>query len=243
MELSIKSDRLKEIINMVSTIVTETRLTLNEDEFRIRAVDESHVAMVDVSLSTKGFERYDVNEENVIGLNLDKISQFLKLVGSGETIDLSKDGEKLTIEHDTLTQRIPLLDTESMSEPNIPDLDLPTEIKAEASYIKTGIKAASGVSDNVLIKANEDKFKMEAEEDQDEVDLVVYADEFGQYEIGEEVESLFALDKLKNMVSSVSSKAPIFLRLGVDYSIEIEYRFAEGHGQALMLLAPRVVNE
>ncbi len=81
---------------------------------------------------------------------------------------------------------------------------------------------------------------MQAEADQDEVDLTLYADQLVGYSVDKEVESIFALEYLKNMVKPISNNAPVFVRLGPDHSMEIEYRFAEGHGKALMLLAPRI---
>ncbi len=240
MELSLKADRLKEITDIVSAVVTETLVVIDEDEFKIRAVDEANIAMVDISLLSKGFEEYNVEEEDIIGLNLERVQQFLRIVDSDDLLEISKEEGKLRIKRDNLTQSIPLLDTENIQDPDIPDLDLPTEIKTEAKTIQTGVKAANNISDQVKVKVDEMKFSIEAEGKEDEIDLTVYADQFGKYEVGEEIESLFALDYLKDMVSSVSSRAPIYLRLRSDHPMEIEYNFAEGYGSALMMLAPRI---
>ncbi len=196
--------------------------------------------MVDVSLMANVFEEYEVDGDNTIGLNLDKIDQFLGLIKSDYIIELGKEDGRLIARKGGLTQGIPLLDIEELSNPNIPDLDLPTEVKSKAGHIKTGIKAANYISDQVKITADDMKFKLSAESDQDEIDVTVYADEFAKYEVNEDIESNFAIGFLKDMLSSVSSKAPITVRLGSDHPIEIEYRFADGYGSALMMLAPRV---
>jgi len=240
MELSLKADRLKEITDIVSSVVTETLVVIDEDEFKVRAVDEANIAMVDISLLSKGFEEYNVEEKDIIGLNLERVQQFLRIVDSDDLLELSKEKGKLRMKRDNLTQSIPLLDTENIQDPDIPDLDLPTEVKTKAEYIQTGVKAANNISDQVKVEVDEMKFSIEAEGKEDEIDLTVYADQFGKYEVEEEIESLFALDYLKDMVSSVSSKAPIYLRLGSDHPMEIEYNFAEGYGKALMMLAPRI---
>ncbi|MFW6196276.1 MAG: hypothetical protein ACOC5D_02965 [Thermoplasmatota archaeon] len=51
---------------------------------------------------------------------------------------------------------------------------------------------------------------------------------------------MFALGYLKDMISPISKNAPVFVRLGADYPMEIEYTFAEENGKATMMLAPRV---
>lgn len=240
MELSLKVEKLKEIISIANTVVTETQVVMDENEFKINAVDEGNIAMVDISLLSEGFEKYSVEEEHIIALDLEKVQDFLKIVNSDDLLELTKEDKKLNIKRDNLSQIIPLLDTESISNPEIPTLDLPTEIKMKAEHIQTGIKAANSISDQLKVKADDMKLKIEAEGEQDEIDVTIYADEFGKYNVEEDIESFFALDYLKDMVSSVSSKAPIYLRLGSDHPMEIEYRFAEGYGRAFMMLAPRI---
>ncbi len=241
MNLSIKADRLKEITDMVSAIVDETRAVLDEEEFRIEAVDDSHVAMVVLSVQPNGFEEYEVDEKREIGLKLEKIQDFLKIVDKGEMVELSEEEEgRLKARSGNLTQIIPLLDTEGMDSPDIPDLDLSNEVKMKADFLQTGIKAAGSIVDQLRIKADEDKLQMMAEEDQDEIESTLHSDQFTEYDIEEDVESMFALEYLKDIVKPISANAPVFVRLGPEYPMEIEYRFAEGNGKATMMLAPRI---
>jgi len=240
MRLTLKADRLKEITDMVSAIVEETRAVIDEEEFRIEAVDSSNVAMVVLSVQPNGFDEYEVDGEKELGLRLNKIQDFLRIVDKGETIVLTEEEGRLRAESGNLRQSMPLLDTESMSPPNIPDLDLSSEIKMKADFLQTGVKAADSISDHLKVKADNKKLRFFAEGDQDEIDMTLYANEFPNYSVEKEIESMFAIDYLKGMVKPISAKAPVFLRLGPDFPIEIEYRFAEGNGKATMMLAPRI---
>jgi len=74
----------------------------------------------------------------------------------------------------------------------------------------------------------------------DEIESTLRADQFAEYDVEEDVESMFALEYLKDMVKPISANAPVFVRLGAEYPMEIEYRFAEGNGKATMMLAPRI---
>ncbi len=240
MELSLEADRLREIIDIVDAVVAEARFTVDEDELNVRAVDDSHVAMVDISVLSNGFEKYEVEGEETMALNLGKIKDFLKIIDSDAMVDLINEDGRLKLESGNLSQVIPLLDPEGMKSADIPDLDLSNELKMEADYLKTAVKAADTVSDGMKISLDDMKCSIMAESDQDEIDMTVYSDQFGKYDVEGEVESMFALQYLKDMISPVSSKAPIYVRIDSDYPMEIEYRFAEGTGMALMMLAPRI---
>ncbi|MEF8833029.1 MAG: hypothetical protein V5A66_05900 [Candidatus Thermoplasmatota archaeon] len=242
MKLSLKVNRLKEITNIVSAIVDETLAVVDEEEFRIEAVDESHVAMAVLSLQANGFEEYEVEEEKVLGLKLEKLEDFLRILDSDEMVELTKEDGRLKAKSGNLTQVIPLLDPEGMSNPDIPDLDLSNEVKMKADFLQTGVKAANSIGDSLKVKADDMKLQFLAVEDQeqDEIDMTIHADQFAKYSVDEDVESMFALDYLKDMISPISKKAPVFLRLGADYPMEIEYTFAEGNGKATMMLAPRI---
>ncbi|MEF8832758.1 MAG: DNA polymerase sliding clamp [Candidatus Thermoplasmatota archaeon] len=240
MRLSLKADRLKEIIDIVSAIVEETRAVIDEEEFRIEAVDESNVAMVVLSVQSNGFEEYEVEEENELGLKLEKIRDFLRIVDKEEMIVLTEEDGRLKAESGNLTQTIPLLDTEGMSIPDIPDLDLSSEVKMKADFLQTGVKAANSISEHLKVKADDMKVQFLAEGDQDEIDMTLYADQFATYSVEKEIESMFAIDYLRDMVKPISANVPVFVRLGPDYPIEIKYNFAEGNGEATMMLAPRI---
>jgi len=225
---------------MVSAIVDETRAVVDEEEFRIEAVDSSNVAMVVLSVQPNGFDEYEVDEEKELGLRLNKIQDLLRIVDKGVIIVLTEEDGRLRAESGNLRQIMPLLDTEGMSAPDIPDLDLASEVKMKADFLQTGVKAADSISDHLKVKADDMKLKFLAEGDQDEIDMTLYADQFATYKVEKEIESMFAIDHLKDMVKPISANAPVFMRLGPDYPIEIEYHFAEGNGKATMMLAPRI---
>ena len=51
----IKADSLKEFIGTVGSLVDEAKLNVNEDGIQIKAVDPSHVAMIETNLVKSAF--------------------------------------------------------------------------------------------------------------------------------------------------------------------------------------------
>ncbi|MFP3872317.1 MAG: DNA polymerase sliding clamp [Candidatus Natronoplasma sp.] len=237
----INSDVLKDLVEIVGTIVDEVKINLTEDGLSLKAVDPAHVAMVDLSLDKDAFESYEANETE-LGLNLKKMEQFLKLAEAGEIVSMKHDEEenRLVMGVTNITQKMALLDTAGMTDPNVPSLDLPLSLKVKGKYVLNGVKASENISDHISITANTDGFEILSEEDEDMVRLTLGEDELEELNANEEVRSLFALDYFSNMIKCVSKDTILDIELGADYPIKIEFTFADDNGNVRYLLAPRI---
>ncbi|MCK4613503.1 MAG: DNA polymerase sliding clamp, partial [Thermoplasmata archaeon] len=49
-EAKVKSEVLKETVNVISTLINEAKFKITGDGIRVMAVDGSHIAMIDLSL-------------------------------------------------------------------------------------------------------------------------------------------------------------------------------------------------
>lgn len=237
----IKSEILKELVEIVETIVDEVKINVDEDGLSLKAVDPAHVAMVEMSLDKDAFESFE-GEDTELGLNLSKIDQFLKLSGSGDVVKINHDEEenRLIMEVDNITQKMPLLDTAGMTDPNVPDLDLPIQLQLEGKHLLRGVKASENISDHVSIMAGPEGFEIFSEEDEDMVRLSLTKEDLDNFEANEEVQSLFALDYFSNMVKCVGKDTSIDMAIGGDYPIKMRFEFADGDGKVTYLLAPRI---
>ncbi len=237
----VKSETLKKLVDIVGTIVDEVKLNIGSDGINLKAVDPAHVAMVHLELTKNAFDSYEA-QETELGLNLSKLEQFLKLSSSDEMvkIDHIEDENRLVLEVDKITQKMPLLDTAGMTDPNVPQLDLPIHLVIEGKHLLKGVKASQNISDHIALTAGPDGFDMFSEEDEDLVRLSLSKDDIKELDAPEEVRSLFALDYFSSMIKSVSGDTLIQLELGRDYPVKLEFDFAEGNGHVRFLLAPRI---
>ena len=78
----LKSDVLKGIVNIISTLIDEVKFTITSEGMTLKAVDAAHVAMIEMNLTKGAFESFSA-EDTEIGLDLEKVKGVLKLAGSG----------------------------------------------------------------------------------------------------------------------------------------------------------------
>jgi len=236
-----RAEILKEVVNVVSTLVDEAKFTVNADGLTLRAVDPAHIAMVDLTLGKDAFEEFKADESE-IGIDIDKLSQFLKLAKADDMVDLKHDEDKrkLKIMVGDITRHMSLIDTTGMSDPKVPNLELPVSVTVRADDLMQGIRASETVSDHIALVASPDGFEMSCEGDMDQVHWRKAKKDLAALEAPSSVRSLFPLEYFSNMLKSVSSGSSVTMHLGSDYPVKMEFKIAGEKGEVRYLLAPRI---
>jgi len=242
----VSADTLTDTLDSVGVLVEECKIHLEEDGFEIRAVDPANVGMVDLSLSAAAFESYEA-DGGVIGVNLSRLEDIAGMADSGQLVHLELDEEtrKLHISIDGLEYTLALIDPDSIrQEPDIPDLDLSSEIVLEGADIDRAVKASDMVSDHIAlgVDAGDEQFYIDAEGDTDDVHLELTAEDLIALQAGD-AHSLFSLDYLKDMNKAISNDAEVTVELGQEFPVKIHYAIAEGEGQVTYMLAPRIQSD
>lgn len=243
-QTKVKSEVLKEVVDIVGTLVDEAKFSVGKEGIALKAVDPAHVAMVDLSLDKGAFEEYKADECE-LGLDIDKLKEVLKLARAGDIIGIKHDEEKnkLILNVGNITRRMSLVDTAGLSDPKVPNLDLPAKISIKVDELKQGIRASESVSDHLALISSPDGFEMFSEGDTDSVNLKLSKDLLEKLDCKEKVRSLFPLDYFSNIVKVISTPTTVTLSLGSDYPVKLEFNFADEKGSVTYLLAPRIESE
>ncbi|HEX16910.1 MAG: DNA polymerase sliding clamp [Thermoplasmata archaeon] len=243
-QAKIKAETLKKMIDIVSPLVNEVKLNVSPKGISLRAVDPAHVAMVDLEIKASAFEEYKA-EDMELGIDLDKLGSVMKLAGAGDTVQLEFDemSNRLIVKIGNLVRKIGLIDTTGMTEPKVPNLNLPAKITVKASDLYQGVKASEAVSDHIALLANRDFFELFAEGDTDTVNLRLPKDLLIDLDAPEKCRSLFSIDYFSSMIKPVKGDQPLTIYLGNDNPVKLEFEFADKNARATYLLAPRIESE
>lgn len=241
------ADTLGSTLDSVSVLVDECKIHLNEDGLAIRAVDPANVGMVDLSLDASAFESYEVDNDELVGVDLTRLEDLAGMADSGQLIDLELDEEthKLRLRMDGLQATMALIDPASIrEEPDIPDLDLPATIVLEGRDLNRAITAADKVSDHMELGVDVDRevFYVDARGDTDDIRLELTRDELIEFDVGA-ASSLFSLDYLRDINKAIPRDTEVQIRLGEEYPVKFTLPYAEGRGQVTYMLAPRIQSD
>jgi len=240
-DAKIRSDVLKEVVDVISTLVDEAKFNAGKDALVVKAVDPAHVAMVDLTLDRGAFESYKADDAE-LGLDMDKMKEVLKLSRAGDILAVTQDEEKnrLVVHVGNITRRMSLVDTAGMSDPKVPNLNLPAKIRVRTEELRQGIRASESVSDHIALIATPDGFEILSEGDTDSVNLKLPKDMLDELVCKEKARSLFPLDYFANMIKAISTAPIVTMYMGNDYPVRLEFDIAGGKGQVKYLLAPRI---
>jgi len=242
-DMKIRADILKETVELASCIVEEIKLTMKKDGLAVRAVDPSHVAMIEMKLSKKAFEEFKASDQD-IGIDLNKIKDLLKLIKPDEMVSWRSEDKKnrILFEVGNMKRYMSPVDLGGMTDPKVPDLTLPGKVVLDINEVRKGIRAAESISDHIAFLLSPNEFKMEAEGDTEKMELSLTKDKGISDMIAPgPMRSLYPLDYLTTMVKAINSPT-ITILMANDYPAKIEFQLANGAGEGSFLLAPRIEN-
>ncbi len=242
MRIKVGVKDLKELTNLLLTLVNEAKFEFTGDGLVVKAVDPAHVAMIILKVEPQGFMEYEVEEEE-LGVDLDKVKDILKLASSGDTVEITREENKLTFQIGNLTRSMALIDTSSLSVPKVPNLVLPGKVVIPKSDFVNGIKAAETITDSIVLKLTPTEFEMYAQGDEDSVRLNMPKDMLKEIQCEEPLKSMYPVDYLLKLAKAMDSADYVTIYLGTDYPVKIVFDIVNGNGEATYLLAPRIEGE
>ncbi|WOF16247.1 DNA polymerase sliding clamp [Methanoplanus sp. FWC-SCC4] len=243
LKAAIDTEIFKETVDVISAMVTECRLHINEDSFSTRAVDTANVAMISLDLSSSAFSSYE-GTDTEIGLDINKMKNIVSMMGKEDTLslDLPEGGYKMEMSFGGYKYSIALLDVNTVrKDPNPPNIELPGKVIISGTALNNAIKAAALVSDKIAFGINPEKgtFYMEADGDTDHINLELGTDELISL-VPAEARSMFSLDYLKDMGKVMSKADEVEIQIGIDHPVKFVFNIADGNGHVEYLLAPRI---
>lgn len=240
----IKSDVLKGIVYIVSTLVDEVKFSIRPDSVGLKAIDPAHVAMIEVNVSSKAFVSYFADESE-IGLDLDKVKSVLKLAGPNDNIIMEHDPDqgRLTFKIGNITRSMSLVDTGSMSDPKVPAIDLSAEVQVGIDQLQRGIRAAESISDHISLAADPEGFELSCKGDTDSATLRIPASDLMGLRSEGRAFSLYPLDYFSNIVKVIPAGTAVAIQLDNDYPVKLLFNLAEGEASFVYFLAPRIESD
>jgi len=227
---------LSRVIDIISELVTEVRIKVNEFGLSITAMDPANVALVKFLLSRDSFSQFEAGDE-VLGINLDNLKRILKRCGPGSSLIMEKKENILNIQIQDRIKRnfnLSLIEIES-EEKEMPNLEFSSRVELNSVDFIASIEDCMVVADACSFIIDEGKFIIEAK------GLNSAMSEFSGDEAKIEAEnckSRYSLEYLQKFLKGAKLAEKTFLHFAEDHPLRVDFKNA---GMDLsFLLAPRV---
>lgn len=230
---------LSKAIEIISELVMEVRIKVNEFGLSITAMDPANVAMVGFKLPKSAFSQFESGNE-VLGINLDNLKRILKRCGSGSSLILEKKENLLDIQIQDRIKRnfsLSLIEIES-EDKEMPNLEFSSRVEMNSIDLIDSIEDCVVVADACSFIIEEGKFIIEAKS------LDSARSEFSGDEAKIEAEnckSRYSLEYLQKFIKGAKLCEKTILNFANDHPLKMEFKTE--HLELSFILAPRVETE
>ncbi len=238
MKLKLEDPRIfANLIAIISELVTEVRIKVTKEGMNLTALDPANVAMAYFNIPNDLFVEFDVEKDEVLGVNLQNLNAIMKRckLGSSLIIEKEESSLKLTI-NDKIKREfsLALIDVEG-DDKQMPAWEFKSVIKMDAQAFVDAIEDCSVVADACTFIAQPDKFIIESS------NLHSARNEFSNEEVqifSDASSARFSLEYLSKFIKG----AKIASRAEINFSDNHPMRlnFPSGKIMLSFVLAPRV---
>jgi len=236
----------KNLIGAVSTIIDEGSFDVTSEGIRLRAMDPSHIAMVDFEWPKSVFEEYLCDESTKLCINLNEMLKFLKRIESDESIDLAFDPKNARLNF-ILKSRYTR--TFSMATLELSTEDIPTPkvsfnsiTRITTRCLKNSLDDASTVSDQIQFETVENKLTLRAIGDLGtvNVDIEKGSEDLLDLVVKQPSKSIYSLTSLSEMVKATQNLSDIVtVEFSTNMPIRLNFELPQ-QGKLQYYLAPRI---
>ena len=230
---------LSRVIEIISEIVTEVRIKVNNEGLSITAMDPANVSMVRFLLPKSSFSVFEVGEET-LGINLDNFKKILKRSSSMSSLVLEKKDNLLNIQiHDRIKRNfnLSLIEVDS-EEKDMPEIEFSSVVRLNSSDLIASVEDCIVVADACSFIIKDGKFIIEAK------GLNSAMSEFSGDEAeisAENCKSKYSLEYLQKFIKGAKLSEKTILKFANDHPLKIDIR--NDFLELSFILAPRVETE
>jgi len=238
-----KPQLLKKSMEIISDIVLEGTFVFKKDYMELVALNSNNVVMVIFRLLSTNFEKYDIEDDFQVSLNLEHFSDVLKRCDDRGKLTLSVDEghNKLNIVSAGKNNKefeLSLIDFTDDNLQKVPTLDFPSKIIVSSSSFTNAINDLSFLENGVSFKIDDNKlFSIEGKTNTMSGKIDFNEDIDVKNEKGV-VHCRYSIEYLKKFIKADKLVNAVEMAFGDDYPLKIEYKLVD----SLLLgfiLAPR----
>ena len=227
-------------IELISDLVMEVRIKINEFGLSLVAIDPGNISMVSLKIPKSAFKEFESGDE-VLGVNIENLKKILKRTSKTSALILEKKENFLEIKIEDKIKRtfsLNLIEVEREDKEFPNTLEFSSKVIIESQDLIDSIDDCLVVSDACSFIVEGKKFIIEAKETNsarsefsgDEVEIVA-----------EDCFSRYSLEYLQKFTKAGKNFPKTVLKFARDHPLRID--FVSEHLNLSFLLAPRVETE
>jgi len=195
------------IVESIAVLLEEAAFTITSEGLKLRAIDSSRSALIDLFMPREAFEEYpsEISEEIRVGVNFSDLKKILKRVKKGDRIALEVSEGKLKVKligKATRAVMLPIIDVPVEQLPT-PKVVFTVTAKVASDALREAMKDADVIADSVKFEAKDDGLYIIASSDRGDLEVKFEreSEAMFEYDLKEPATARYSLDYLVDIVS------------------------------------------
>jgi proliferating cell nuclear antigen len=241
------AEEWKAVASAIFTLVEEATFDATPEGITFRAMDPSHVALIDVLWPASAFEKFWCHNETKFGVRMDEFSKLIERADKNDSIVITipQDGNPMTLNILSTgykrEYKIRLLESTAGSTP-LPKLNFDAKIAMTSATFDKILNDIQVVSDYISIESYSEQAVFKGHGDSGDATITLEPGSEGLEELNVKNESkaTYSLEYLRNIVKAIkSSVRSIRCEYSSKMPLRLEFQVANV-GRVHFFLAPRV---
>ncbi|TPX49186.1 hypothetical protein SeLEV6574_g01622 [Synchytrium endobioticum] len=246
----------KKVLDAIKDLVSDANFDCNDNGINLQAMDNSHVALVILSLKAGMFDPFRCDRNLSIGINLASLGKIMKCAANDDVLTIKADDQQdtlsLTFENNSQDRvseyDLKLMDIDS-EHLGIPETNYEATIKMSSAEFQRICRDLMQLSESVIIEATKESVKFAASGDIGSGSVTLKAggasaDEKEEavpteIELQSNVTLTFSLKYLLNFTKATSLSKAVTLSMSNDVPLLVEYKVSD-EGHIRYYLAPKI---
>ena len=229
---------LSDIVTIISELVTEVKLKITKEGLSVTAIDPANVAMIYFKIPSDLFSQFELQNDEVLGINLENFKAVLRRCQLGSSLTISKQDNLLQLGIQDKIKRdftLSLIDLD-VEEKELPVWEFKSVIKMSSDSFVEVIEDCSIVSDACTFIAEPNKFTVEAKGPLNSARAQFSADEV---EIHSDFSTArFSLEYLNKFIKGAKISSNVSINFSDNHPMRVN--FPTGNIILSFILAPRI---
>jgi len=236
----------KVVANTISALVEEANFEATSEGITFRAMDPSHVALVDLDWPNSAFDKYDCDKQLKLTVRVEDLVKLIRRADSKDNVEISMgDDETLLLKLANGYERqyqIHLIESTYGATP-VPKLSFNSKVEITEQTFEKMLSDISAVSDHIIISADEKKLVFSGKSDSGTgtATLEKGNQELLQLKVKEESKATYSIEYLLNITRAAGKYTDV---LAFEYSnkmpLRLTFKLGDKGGQMCFYLAPRI---
>ncbi|MCE4599443.1 MAG: proliferating cell nuclear antigen (pcna) [Desulfurococcales archaeon] len=234
------------MVASIEKILDEAVFIANEEGLSLRALDTSHVVMVDLFYPNSAFDEYDIGDSEVtFGVSFDALSKVLRRSRKEDRLELGIDGSHITIRflgRGVRTFKIPQIQLthERLPEPKI---QFTVTAKMMSTVFREAIRDLEAMADIVTLKADDEYQRLLLTGTSDigsvEIELSLERQSLLDLEVESPDTASYTLEYYTYMLQAAQAADLTTIRYSMDAPVRVDLEYQAG-GRLTFYVSPRM---